>query len=41
VWRIGPQDLKDYIAEAYPRTAERIAAGELNDEGDTADGEQA
>lgn len=31
-WRIGIQDLEDYIADAYRRTAERIAAGELGDE---------
>ncbi|MFJ6358618.1 helix-turn-helix domain-containing protein [Pseudarthrobacter oxydans] len=31
-WRIGIQDLEDYIADAYRRTAERIAAGELADE---------
>jgi excisionase family DNA binding protein len=31
MWRIGRQDLEDYITEAYRRTAERIAAGELND----------
>jgi excisionase family DNA binding protein len=29
LWRIGIQDLEDYIADAYRRTAERIAAGEL------------
>ena len=34
VWRIGANDIEDYIAEAYRRTAERIAAGELVDEGD-------
>lgn len=32
VWRIGVQDVEDYIAEAYRRTADRIAAGELADE---------
>jgi hypothetical protein len=31
-WRIGIQDLEDYIADAYRRTAERIASGELADE---------
>jgi excisionase family DNA binding protein len=31
VWRIGVQDVEDYIAEAYRRTADRIAAGELAD----------
>ncbi|MFD0047024.1 hypothetical protein ACFVGV_17720 [Pseudarthrobacter scleromae] len=34
VWRIGESDIEDYIEEAYRRTAERIAAGELVDEGD-------
>jgi excisionase family DNA binding protein len=34
VWRIGASDIEDYIAEAYRRTAERIAAGELKDDGD-------
>lgn len=33
VWRIGRQDIEDYVTEAYRRTAERIAAGELNDGG--------
>ncbi|WP_350223882.1 helix-turn-helix domain-containing protein [Pseudarthrobacter sp. efr-133-R2A-89] len=33
MWRIGRQDVEDYIAEAYRRTAERIAAGELEDAG--------
>ncbi|MDQ1058433.1 hypothetical protein QFZ23_002334 [Arthrobacter globiformis] len=32
VWRIGASDIEDYIAEAYRRTAERIAAGELKDD---------
>ncbi|MDR6688964.1 excisionase family DNA binding protein [Arthrobacter sp. 1088] len=31
VWRIGASDVEDYIAEAYKRTAERIAAGDLPD----------
>ncbi|MEW1986768.1 helix-turn-helix domain-containing protein [Pseudarthrobacter oxydans] len=31
VWRVGRQDFEDYIADAYRRTAERIAAGELAD----------
>jgi excisionase family DNA binding protein len=31
VWRIGASDIEDYIAEAYRRTAERIAAGDLED----------
>jgi excisionase family DNA binding protein len=29
VWRIGAADVEDFIAEAYRRTAERTAAGEL------------
>ncbi|MBT2546878.1 helix-turn-helix domain-containing protein [Arthrobacter sp. ISL-65] len=40
IWRIGANDLEDYIAEAYRRTAERVAAGELKDDGE-ADAEQA
>jgi hypothetical protein len=28
MWRIGRQDLEDYIAEAYRRTAERMDEGE-------------
>lgn len=32
LWRIGANDIEDYIAEAYRRTADRIAAGELKDE---------
>lgn len=34
VWRIGAQDLEDYIDEAYRRTAERITAGEFQDDAD-------
>jgi hypothetical protein len=34
VWRIGANDFDNYIAEAYRRTDERIAAGELKHEGD-------
>ncbi|MDQ0664730.1 excisionase family DNA binding protein [Arthrobacter ulcerisalmonis] len=33
MWRVGRQDVEDCIAEAYRRTAERIAAGEIEDEG--------
>lgn len=33
LWRIGRQDVEDYIIQAYQRTAERIAAGELQDDG--------
>lgn len=32
VWRVGVQDLEDYISQAYAKTAARIAAGELTDE---------
>lgn len=32
LWLIGISDIEDYIAEAYRRTAERIAAGEFKDE---------
>lgn len=39
MWRIGRQDVDDFIAEAYRRTAERIAAGELEDGGETEDQE--
>jgi len=39
MWRIGRQDIEDYIAEAYRRTAERIAAGEITDNGETAERE--
>jgi hypothetical protein len=35
VWRIGRQDLGDHIAEAYRRTAERIAVGELKEDVET------
>ncbi|WP_411373307.1 helix-turn-helix domain-containing protein [Arthrobacter sp. MPF02] len=35
LWRIGANDIEDFIGEAYRRTAERIAEGELKDEGDT------
>ncbi|MUU73532.1 helix-turn-helix domain-containing protein [Pseudarthrobacter sp. GA104] len=34
MWRIGVKDLEDYIAEAYRRTAERIDAGEIVDDGE-------
>lgn len=30
-WRIGMEDIESYIDEAYRRTAERIAAGEIDD----------
>jgi hypothetical protein len=32
MWRIGRQDVEYYVSEAYRRTAERVAAGELMDE---------
>ncbi|WP_411375750.1 helix-turn-helix domain-containing protein [Arthrobacter sp. MPF02] len=32
IWRVGRQDIEDYIADAYTRTAERSAAGELMDD---------
>jgi len=31
VWRIGANDIEDFIAEAYRKTGERVAAGELKD----------
>lgn len=31
VWRIGANEIEELIAEAYRRTAERIAAGEVED----------
>ncbi|MFE4079261.1 helix-turn-helix domain-containing protein [Paenarthrobacter sp. YIM B13468] len=31
LWRIGANDVDDYIAEAYKSTAERIATGDLPD----------
>lgn len=34
MWRIGVNDLEDYIAEAYRRTGERITAGEIIDDGE-------
>jgi excisionase family DNA binding protein len=37
LWRIGRQDVEDYIGQAYRRTAERIAAGELEDGTETGD----
>lgn len=32
LWRIGRQDLEDYIAEAYWKTADRIAAGVIDED---------
>lgn len=34
VWRIGVNDIEDFVDAAYRRTAWRIAAGELKDEGE-------
>jgi prophage regulatory protein len=34
MWRIGRQDVEDYVSEAYRRTAAHIASGELMDEGE-------
>lgn len=34
LWRVGRQDVEDYINQAYNRTAERIAAGEIKDVGE-------
>jgi len=31
MWRIGRQDVEDYIDQAYRRAAERIAAGDLEE----------
>jgi excisionase family DNA binding protein len=39
LWRVGRQDVEDYIAEAYRRTAERIAAGDLEDGAEAGDQE--
>jgi excisionase family DNA binding protein len=33
LWRIGAQDLEDFIANAYDRTTARIASGELEEGG--------
>ncbi|MGN7149184.1 helix-turn-helix domain-containing protein [Arthrobacter sp. SAFR-179] len=32
IWRIGVQDLEDYIEKSYRETAERIAIGDVADE---------
>lgn len=39
MWRIGRQDVEDYIEQAYRRTAERIAAGDVMDDAETGDQE--
>lgn len=33
MWRIGAQDLEDYIAQAYQKAANDIAAGGLHNDG--------
>jgi len=40
LWRIGRQDVEDYIDQAYQRTAERIAAGEIEEGTETGDQEE-
>jgi excisionase family DNA binding protein len=35
MWRIGTNDLEDYIAGAYRRTEERIASGEIVDDAES------
>jgi excisionase family DNA binding protein len=39
MWRIGRQDVEDYIDQAYRRTAERIAAGDISGDAETGDQE--
>lgn len=39
MWRIGRQDVEDYISQAYRRTADRVAAGDLEDGADSEDQE--
>ena len=41
LWRIGRKDVEDYINLAYQRSAERIAAGDIIDDGevDAAEGD--
>lgn len=34
LWRIGRQDIEDYVTNAYRRTSERIAAGEVIEDGE-------
>ncbi|MGO4591023.1 helix-turn-helix domain-containing protein [Paenarthrobacter sp. 2TAF44] len=31
IWRVGLNDVEAYVEEAYRKTAERIASGELDD----------
>lgn len=37
LWRIGRQDVEDYINHAYQRTANLIAAGEITNDGEVDD----
>lgn len=32
LWRVGRQDVEDYIADAYRLTAERVVAGDMRDD---------
>ena len=38
LWRIAVNDIEDYIAEAYRRTASRIASGDFRDDGNAGAG---
>jgi hypothetical protein len=37
LWLIGHQDVEDYIEQAYRCTAERIAAGDIDEDGEAGD----
>ncbi len=37
LWRIGTADMEQYIENAYTRTAERIAAGEIEEAAEAQD----
>lgn len=39
MWRIGRQDVEDYIVHSYQRTAERITAGDLDEGAESEDQE--
>lgn len=39
LWRIGRQYVEDYIQQAYRRTAERIASGDISEDGEAGDQE--
>lgn len=41
LWRIGRQDVEDYINQAYRRTAQRIAAGEIAVDAEAAEADRA